>query len=69
VAKSRIRFVGHVASIGEKRYTYRVRVWKPEGQKPLRRPRRKLNNIKMNLTEIGLEGVHCINLLAPEFDI
>ena len=54
--------MGHVESTGEKRYTYRVLVGKPEGQKPLRRPRRRLDNIKMTLTEIGSEGVHCINL-------
>lgn len=63
VAKSkRMRCAGHLARTGEKRNADRVLVGKPEGQKSLRRPRRKLDNIKTGLTEIGLEGVHCINL-------
>ena len=49
--------------LGEKRYTYRVMVGKPEGHKPLRRPIRRLDNIKMILKEMGMEGVQCINLL------
>jgi len=49
--------------LGEKRYTYSAMLGKPEGQKPLRRPTRRLDNIKMSLTEIGMKGVHCINLL------
>ena len=40
VIKSRImRWVGHVARVGERRGVYRVLVGKPEGKKPLGRPR------------------------------
>jgi hypothetical protein len=39
---------------GEKRNAYRILVGKPEGKRPLRRPRRKwLNNIRMDLRETG----------------
>jgi len=45
---------GHVACMGERRGTYRVLVEKPEGKRPLRRPRRRWeDNIKMDLQEIG----------------
>jgi hypothetical protein len=37
----RIRWAGHVACIGEGRGIYRVLVVKPEGKRPLRRPRRR----------------------------
>jgi hypothetical protein len=40
------------------RNPYRILIGKPEGKRPLGRPRRRLeNNIKMHLREIGLEGV------------
>jgi hypothetical protein len=51
----RMWWAGHVALMGEKRSAYRLLVGKPEGKKPLGRPRRKwLDNIKMDLLEIGL---------------
>jgi hypothetical protein len=55
VIKSRImRWVGHVARMGESRGVYRVLVGKPEGKRPLGRPRHKWeDNIKMNLQEVG----------------
>jgi len=37
----RIRWAGHVARMGEERGVYRVSVEKPEGKRPLRRPRRR----------------------------
>jgi hypothetical protein len=47
--------MGQVACIGEKRCVYRVLVRKPEGKRPLGRPRRKWeDNIKMDLQELGL---------------
>jgi hypothetical protein len=40
--------------MGEDRGVYRVLMGKPEGKKPLRRPRRRWeNNIKMDLQEVG----------------
>ena len=45
---------GHVARMGERRGVYRVLVWKPEGKRPLGRPRRRWeSNIKMDLEEVG----------------
>jgi len=44
---------GHVACIGERRGVYRVLVGKPEGKRPLGRPRRRWeDNIKMDLEEV-----------------
>jgi hypothetical protein len=49
-----MEWVGHVAYIGGRRGVYRFLVWKPEGKKPLGRPRcRWEGNIKMGLQEIG----------------
>jgi hypothetical protein len=45
-----MRWVGHVARMGERRGVYRFLVGKPEGKKPLRRPRHRWeDNIKMDL--------------------
>jgi hypothetical protein len=56
-------WVGHVAGMGERRNAYRVLVRKPEGQRPLRRHRRKWeDNIKMDLKGIGWDGVDWIDL-------
>jgi hypothetical protein len=45
----------------EKRKTYRILVEKPEGKRPLGRPRRKLNdNIKLSIREIGWGGMDWI---------
>jgi hypothetical protein len=41
VIKSRMRWAGHVARMGEERGAYRVLVGKPEGKRPLGRPRRR----------------------------
>ena len=50
VIKSRMRWAGQVARMGESRGVYRVLVGKPEGNRPLGRPRRSLeDNIKMVL--------------------
>jgi hypothetical protein len=50
----RMRWVGHVAKMGEKRNAYRLLVRKPEGKGPLGRPRlRWMDNIRMNHGEIG----------------
>jgi hypothetical protein len=49
----RIKWVGHVARMGEKMNAYRILVGKPERKRPLRRPRRMWeDNIKMDLREI-----------------
>jgi hypothetical protein len=49
--------------MGEKRNVYRLLVGKPEGKRPLGRPRRRwMDNIKMALKEIGLSVVDWIGL-------
>jgi hypothetical protein len=41
IKSRRMRWAGHVARIGEKRNAYRILVGKPEGKRPLGRPRRR----------------------------
>jgi hypothetical protein len=49
-----MRWVGLVARMGEKRNAYRLLVGKPEGRRPLGRPRRMwLDNIRTDLVEVG----------------
>jgi hypothetical protein len=49
--------------MGERRGAYRALVGKPEGRKPLGRPRRRWeDNIKMDLREVGCGGMDWINL-------
>ena len=56
-------WAGHVARKGEKRGVYRVLVGKPEGNRPLGKPRRRWeDNIKMDLQEVGCEGMDWIDL-------
>ena len=54
IKSRRMRWVGHVARMGEEREVYRVLVGKPEGKRPLGRPRRRwVDNIRMDLQEVG----------------
>ena len=51
-------WAGHVARKGERRGVHRVLVGKPEGRRPLGRPRRRWeDNIKMDLQEVGCQGL------------
>jgi hypothetical protein len=60
----RIRWAGHVAQMGEKRNAYRILVGKPDGRRPLGRPRcRWVVNIKMGLREIEWDGVDWIDMV------
>jgi hypothetical protein len=59
----RMRWAGHVARMGEERKVYMVLVGKPEGKRPLGRPRRRWENgIIMDLREIGWGSVEWIQL-------
>ena len=52
-----------MARMGERRGVYRVLVGKPEGKRPLRRPRRRWeDNIMLDLQEMGCGGVDWIEL-------
>ncbi|KAJ4448683.1 hypothetical protein ANN_00073 [Periplaneta americana] len=63
IKSRRLRWAGHVAHMGESRNAYRVLVGRPEGKRPLRRPRRRWeDNIKMDLREVGYNDREWINL-------
>jgi len=64
VIKSRkIRSAGHRAPMGEERGVYRVLVGKPEGKRPLVRPKRRwVDNIRMYLQEVGCGYMDWIGL-------
>jgi hypothetical protein len=58
VQNEKKRWEGHVAYMRERRDVYRVLVGKPEGKRPLGRPRRRWeDNIKMDLQELGCESM------------
>jgi len=57
VKTRRMRWAGHVGHMGDGRGVHRVLVGKPEGKRPLERPRRRWeDNIKMDLREVGGGG-------------
>jgi hypothetical protein len=54
IKSRRMRWAGHTARLGEKRGAYMILVGRPEGRRPLGRPRRRWEeNIKMDLQEVG----------------
>jgi hypothetical protein len=56
IKSRRMRWAGHVACMGDRRGAYRVLVGKPEGRRPLGRPRHRWeDNIKTDLREVGCE--------------
>ena len=63
IKSRRMRWAGHVAHMGEERGAYRVLVGKLEGKRPLGRPRRRwVDNIRMDLQEVGCGYVDWIGL-------
>jgi hypothetical protein len=63
IKSRRLRWAGHVARMGEMRNAYRMSVGKPERKRPLGRPRRRwVDNIKIDLREIGWDDVEWIDL-------
>ena len=63
IKSRRMRWAGHVARMGEERGAYRVLVGKPEGKRPLGRPRRRwMDNIRTDLQEVGCGYMDWIGL-------
>jgi hypothetical protein len=63
IKASRLRWAVHVACMGEERGVYRVLVGKPEGKRPLGRPRHRWeDNIKLDLRDVGMNGANWIQL-------
>jgi len=63
IKSRRMGWAGHVARMSEERGVYRVLVGKPEGKKPLGKPRRRwVDNIRMDLQEVGFAYMDWIGL-------
>jgi hypothetical protein len=63
IKSRRMRWSGHVAHMAEGRGAYRILVGRPEGRRPLGRPRRRWeDNIKMDLQEVEWDGVVWIDM-------
>jgi hypothetical protein len=63
IKSRRMIWAGHVTRMGEKRNAYRLLVGKPEGKRPLGRPRRRwVDNIRMDLGDVGWGYVDRIGL-------
>jgi hypothetical protein len=63
IKSRRMRWVGHVACMGEGRGVYRVLVGRPEGKRPMGRPRHRWEgNIKLDFREMGINGANWIQL-------
>jgi len=63
IKSRRIRWAGHVARVEEKRIVYTILAGKPEGKRPLGRPRRRReDNMKMDIQELRCGGVDRIEL-------
>jgi hypothetical protein len=63
IKSMRMRWAGHVARMREKRNAYRLLVGKPEGKRPLGRPRRRwVDNVKQDPWVLGWGDVDWIGL-------
>jgi len=63
IKSRRMRWAGHIARMGKSRGVFRVLVGKPEGKRPLGRPRHRWeDNIKMDLQEVDREGMDWIDV-------
>ena len=68
IKSRRMRWAGHIACMGERKGLYRVLVGKPEGKRPIGRPRHRWDdNIKMDIQEVGCGVMDWIDL-AQERD-
>jgi hypothetical protein len=58
-----IRVTGHITGLGEERGVYRILVGKPEGKRPMRRPKRRWEyNVMMHLQPVGCGSMDWIEL-------
>jgi hypothetical protein len=63
IKSRRMRWAGHVARMGRRWIVYRVLVGKPEGKRPMGRPRRRWeDNIRIDFQEVGCGGMDWIGL-------
>jgi hypothetical protein len=63
IKSRKMRLAGHVARMGQERNVYRVLIGKPEGKRPLGKPRRRWEDeIRMDLRGIGWGSVDWIQL-------
>jgi hypothetical protein len=70
IKSRRMRCAEHVARMGEGRGVYRVLVGRPKSKRPLGRPRcRWEDNIKLDLGEIGINGLNWIQLAQDRVHI
>jgi hypothetical protein len=67
VFKPRRIWAEHVARIGQMRNIYKIFVEKPEGKRPIGRPKRRWENIKTDLRHIGWEIVKWLNLTQDRY--
>jgi hypothetical protein len=68
IKSRRMRWAGHVARMGENRNVYRLLVGKPEGKRSLGRARHRwMDNIKMDLLEIGFSVMDWIGLAQDRY--
>jgi hypothetical protein len=68
IKATRMRWAGHVARMGENRNAYTLMVGKPDGRRPLGKPRHRwLDNIKMDLVEVGWGDVDWIGLAQDRY--
>jgi hypothetical protein len=68
IKSRRMMWAGHVARTGEGRGVHRVLAGKPEGKRPLGRPRHRCeDNIKMDLKETGIDGANWIRFAQDAF--
>jgi hypothetical protein len=57
IKSRRMRWAGHVAHMWKRRRVYRVLMGKPEGKRPLGRPRQRSEDNEMDLQEVGCGGM------------
>jgi hypothetical protein len=70
IESRKMKLTGHVAQMGQKRNVYMLLVGKPEGNRPLGRPRRRwVNNIKIDLREVGWFCVDYIGLSQDRAEV